>query len=200
MNGRAARLLVWVFAIQVMVSNCTVPLVVTGQTTSYHAADDGDLKLGVPIAYYDNGDGTITDLNTKLMWEKKCKDSDSCPAGTNLHNVSNRYDWNEGIWQWIAAVNAENDGRGYAGHNDWRIPNLRELQSIINYGLPPPSVNSIFGPTGVDNYWSSTTRSDPGFESPYAWFGGTYGGVGSTNKHDFEPCRSRRTVMWPLVD
>ena len=124
------------------------------------------------------------------MWEKKCVDSVSCPAGRNLHNVNNRYDWTEGIWGWIAAVNAEN-GSGYAGHNDWRIPNLRELQSIVNYGVPPPDIHSPFGPIGVENYWSSTTRSDTS-ESYQAWFVGTYGGVGSTNKHDTEPVRAVR--------
>ena len=70
---RTVRMLVGVFAIQVMVSSCTIPLVVTGQATSYHAADDGDLRLGAPFRYQDNGDGTITDLNTGLMWEKKCR-------------------------------------------------------------------------------------------------------------------------------
>ena len=155
---RTVRMLVGVFAIQVMVSSCTIPLVVTGQATSYHAADDGDLRLGAPFRYQDNGDGTITDLNTGLMWEKKCVDSVSCPAGTNLHNVNNRYDWNEGIWRWIAAVNAEN-GSGYAGHNDWRIPNLRELQSIVDYGVFQPSIDSTFGPTVWFDCWSSTAHN-----------------------------------------
>lgn len=43
----------------------------TGQTMSYGAGDDGDVQAGLPPAYTDNGDGTITDRNTGLMWEKK---------------------------------------------------------------------------------------------------------------------------------
>jgi hypothetical protein len=43
----------------------------TGQTTSYAAGDDGAIKAGAPLSYTHNGDGTITDNNTKLVWEKK---------------------------------------------------------------------------------------------------------------------------------
>src|SRR5437899_1127498 len=42
----------------------------TGQTTSFHAGDDGATQAGAPLSYTDNGDGTITDENTGLMWEK----------------------------------------------------------------------------------------------------------------------------------
>src|ERR1700728_2079523 len=43
----------------------------TGQTSSYVAGDDGDIRAGAPLSYRDNGDGTITDKNTHLIWEKK---------------------------------------------------------------------------------------------------------------------------------
>src|SRR2546430_848035 len=51
----------------------------TGQTTSsprppYHAGDDGDIQAGATLSYTDNGDGTITDNNTCLMWGKKSED------------------------------------------------------------------------------------------------------------------------------
>jgi hypothetical protein len=59
----------------------------TGQTASYAAGDDGAIKAGAPLSYTDNGDGTITDNNTKLMWEKK----DNASGG--LHNWNNYYPW-----------------------------------------------------------------------------------------------------------
>jgi hypothetical protein len=59
----------------------------TGQTTSYVAGDDGETSAGAPLRYRDNGDGTITDKNTKLMWEKKDQ------ASGGLHNWNNTYPW-----------------------------------------------------------------------------------------------------------
>ncbi len=59
----------------------------TGQTTSYAAGDDGALTPGTALSYTDNGDGTITDNDTKLMWEKKDQTSMS------PHNVDSIYPW-----------------------------------------------------------------------------------------------------------
>src|SRR5438876_6315029 len=60
----------------------------TGQTTSFHAFDDGAMQAGAPLSYTDNGDGTITDENTGLMWEKKSADG-------NIHDMDTLYTWNE---------------------------------------------------------------------------------------------------------
>src|SRR5438094_9253656 len=46
----------------------------TGQTMSFQSGDDGAIQAGAPLSYTDNGDGTITDNNTGLVWEKKSAD------------------------------------------------------------------------------------------------------------------------------
>jgi len=143
----------------------------SGQTTSYPAVkngstapvavpDDGALQRGAPLRYAVLDDGTIKDLNTGLIWEEKCQ---GCGG---LHDVSNLYPWSGNgfqvtIWDWLDAINAEG-GTGYAGHTDWRIPNVRELQSLVDYGLLPPTIDPIFGPTAGTAadpfpYVSSTT-------------------------------------------
>ncbi len=140
----------------------------TGQTTSYITGDDGDIRAGAPPRFQDNGDGTITDLNTGLMWEKK---DDS--AG--LHDVENTFDWSgnggeETIWDWLDDVNAE-ASTGFAGFNDWRIPNINELLAITDYETEGPSVFEAFhlgcvprcvrtncSCTAPAIYWSSTTH------------------------------------------
>lgn len=149
----------------------------SGQTTSFSATtstqtgapvlDDGAGQAGRSLRYRDNRNGTITDRNTKLIWEKKI-------AGRGcLHCVDDVYFWESStrttIWDWLAAVNAEGR-RGFAGKSDWRIPNVKELHSIIDYGeaqpLSPPLpddpifpvlIDPIFGPTRDDDYWSSTS-------------------------------------------
>lgn len=59
----------------------------TGQTTSYAPGDDGAIKAGAALSYTDNGDGTITDNNTKLMWEKKSNGDGS------LDDMDKVYSW-----------------------------------------------------------------------------------------------------------
>jgi hypothetical protein len=105
--------------------------------------------------FHDNGDGTITDRATGLMWSK----ADS----------GNGMNW-EAALAWVQARNKEN----YLGHNDWRLPNAKELQSIVDYTLSPdttgsPAIEPVFTCTSIRNeggkadypfYWTSTTHLD----------------------------------------
>ena len=117
----------------------------TGQIMSYASGDDGDIHAGGPLSYTDNGDGTVTDNRTGLTWEKK---TDA--------NVATHYIWSDAL-DYVAALNAMD----FAGHNDWRLPNIKELLSIVDYGRSNPAIDPIFGPTaGGSNraaYWSSTS-------------------------------------------
>ncbi|MDM8531451.1 DUF1566 domain-containing protein [Anaerolineales bacterium HSG25] len=104
-------------------------------------------------SFVDNGDNTITDQATGLIWSK----SDS---GTGLN-------WQEAL-AWVQTKNAEN----YLGHNDWRLPDVKELQSILDYTRSPDSSSSaaidpLFNVTSINNeaenadypfYWASTTH------------------------------------------
>ena len=122
----------------------------TGQTASYRTADDGDLEKGVAPPsprFTDHGNGTVTDNMTGLMWTKNA----------NLIN---------GSLTWMNAVdycNAMNSGSGTYGHTDWRLPNLRELQSLIDYGRynpPLPEGHPFTNIVTMWYYWSSTTVAD----------------------------------------
>lgn len=129
------------------------------------------------MGYVILSNGTIKDLKTGLIWEVKC----SCGG---LHDAANTYRWSgdgtqETIWDWLEDINAEG-GTGYAGKKDWRIPNVKELQSIVNYELLAPALDPIFGPANGFGDWSSST---PAFSSPSAWFVHLgLGNVGSDGK------------------
>jgi len=122
---------------------------VTGQTTSYANGDDGDIQAGVPFPkkrFLDKGDGTVVDKLTGLTWLKdtNCFGQLSWPDALNAANTL------------AASACHLNDG-SEAG--DWRLPNIKELQSLIDFGrtfpaLPPdhPFLNAQ-----SDAYWSSTT-------------------------------------------
>src|SRR5262245_21387303 len=78
---------------------------------------DGDIRAGAALSYTDNVDGTITDNNTGLMWEKQSDDG-------SIHDRDTTYSWANAFAVHIAGLNA---GAGFAGHTDWRLPNIREL-------------------------------------------------------------------------
>lgn len=140
----------------------------TGSTTSYGAGTDGALELGLVHAFTDNGDGTITDYTTGLMWEKK---DDS----GGVHDASNLYSWSTGTNTMNGTIATTflatlNGGGGFAGHTDWRIPNRFELETLLNLGAAEPSVHDAFSVgcspgctatmcncTIAGNYWSSST-------------------------------------------
>ena len=94
---------------------------------------DGDIRAGAVLSYTDNGDGTITDNNTGLMWEKKSNDR-------SIHNQDLVYFWDDAFAVHIAQLNAT----AFAGHTDWRLPNVKELQSIVNYERSGRAVSPAF--------------------------------------------------------
>ncbi len=83
-------------------------------------------------------------------------------------------------------------GTGFAGYSDWRIPNVKELQSIVSYEVPPPgpTVSPVFNTgctpgcsvttcscTRASYYWSSTTGRDASSAwNVYFYWGGVYDG------------------------
>lgn len=95
-------------------------------------------------SFVDNGDGTISDLATGLMWMK----SDS-QKGMN---------WEEALGY---AENLE-----YAGYTDWRLPNAKELQSIVDYSNSP----STNGFAAIDSIFEISTITDEGGNSNYPFF------------------------------
>lgn len=119
-----------------------------GQVTSYGERDDGELQRGVASPeprFRDNNNGTVRDKLTGLIW---LQDADCF-----------------GMRAWHAALKSANqlaDGQcgltDGSGVNDWRLPNVRELLSLIDYGESGPALPVGHPFTGVlGDYWSSTT-------------------------------------------
>jgi hypothetical protein len=124
----------------------------------------------------DNGDGTITDSKTGLMW-KKCLEGlsgNDCATGS------------AGIFTWQAALQQPgtvNAGGGFAGHTDWRLPNIRELRSIVEEQCSSPAINAArFPNTPSSVVWSGSPHAH---YSHYAWLVNFHIGMsGSFNRNN----------------
>lgn len=154
--------------------------------------------------FVDNGDGTVTDRQTGLQWEQKTTAVGSGVNSADPHDVDNRYNWgipngcsspgcpNGTVFtDFLGQLNSctSSDGTavsfaGFAGHCDWRLPTIQELQTILDLSAAGcgsgPCIDPVFGPTDAFLYWSSTTvASSPGT----AWVVGFPDGtVGKTGK------------------
>lgn len=137
------------------VSNLSYPQVATGQILAYDAdgvvlegakpgdalyGQDAHYLVGAQMSYKDNGDGTVTDLNTGLMWQ--------------MIPVNQGFSW-QGAKDYCENLEL-------AGYDDWRLPSAKELYSISDFGTGWPYINTDFFKlidterVGKDEqYWSS---------------------------------------------
>ena len=96
----------------------------------------------------DAGDGTVTDSCTGLMWQRDTADVNGDGQ------VSDAIDGGD-IVVWENALKYCEE-LSFAGHDDWRLPNIRELLSLVDYGRSRPAIHPVFG-VMQDEYWSSST-------------------------------------------
>ena len=119
----------------------------TGHQYSYYPGDDGYHQMGVPTQgnrFIDNGDGTITDRVTGLTW---VKDPASIPGGLFASPL-----------YWYDAIDAC-ENLNYAGYDDWRLPNINELMSLIDHSRYEPAFDTLYFTPPVNMwtvYWSSS--------------------------------------------
>ena len=169
----------------------------TGQTTGYGVGSDGNLQRGLTRIFNDQGNGTVKDARTGLFWEKKSDDG-------SIHDKDNVYSWGQSVSPYamngtmvttfLAALNGGTGQPCFAGYCDWRIPNRRELDSIVNLETFFPATFSAFNTgctagctvtacscTASSYYWSSSTYVVPDF----AWYVNFYVGAVSADPKPF---------------
>lgn len=130
----------------------------TGQTVVYHSSeppndsgDDGVTQAGYPLTstrWQQNTNGTVADQATGLIWQQS--ESSSKAFG----GISGALTW-EKAFQYVAAMNES----AYAGYSDWRLPNLKEINSLVLFG-GYPAISSLFTVKLGAGYWGSTTYAD----------------------------------------
>ena len=131
--------------------------ITAGGTKRFHvrAVRDAIDPSFIPNHFTNNGNGTITDHLTNLVWQQ-------IPFSDSL--------------TWENALKLA-DTSSMAGITEWRLPNIKEIQSINNESIINPSVNPIYFPNiGIRRYWSSTTLPN---QTTKAWYLDTHFGITS---------------------
>jgi hypothetical protein len=159
----------------------TAPVEKSGQQTSYLTGDDGYREDGIAWPdprFTDNGDGTVTDNLTGLIW---------------LQDIS-RF----GQRTWAQALDDCNsladDGTTLTDGSvagDWRLANVKELLSLIAFGNYSPAFPTVHPFSNVQSsyYWSSTTYASNTTRAWRVGFGN--GGMVSGDK-------SNDDYVWPV--
>jgi hypothetical protein len=169
----------------------SAPVAKTGQSTSYGSRDDGELERGImwpTPRFTDNSDGTVLDNLTGLIWTKNA----TCDGAK---------DWTSALAYCNALSNGACGLTDGSEAGDWRLPQIKELQSLIDYGEYTPALPSGHPFTNVQSnvYWSSTTIS---FSTGKAWYvnldsGSVFNDVEKTSARYVWPVRWRELIQSP---
>ena len=154
-----------------------IPCAGTGQ--------DGAYSIN-PLSYTNNGNGTVTDNNTGLMWQR-------CSVGQNndatCSGPATTFAWYRASGTYDASFNSSSlsvcGNLTWGGYSDWRLPGKKELMSIVDYAIPYPGQtisSAYFSNTVASGYWSSTTYAN---YPSYAWYVYFYNGHVGGNDKDY---------------
>jgi hypothetical protein len=142
-------------------SSATFKLPATGQTTCYDtngnviscAGTGQDAVYHInPMSFTDNGDGTVTDNNTGLMWQQQ-----ENPASYNWYQATGTYDGTSNNTTPPVNVCGTLNLPSTTSYTDWRLPTEKELMSIVDYSIPysGPTLNTNYFPNAhSDFYWA----------------------------------------------
>ena len=145
---------------------CLVLALLAYGSTVYAQTCLDDVRLTAPNGRFEMGADTVLDTRTGLTWQR-------CPTGYDVDDNGTPDTWTDDrcveaattAFSWADALQEPvnvNAGGGIAGFADWRLPNIKELLSIVEFGCVGPAINlAVFPDTqAVGSFWSST--SSPG--------------------------------------
>jgi hypothetical protein len=179
----------------------------TGQTKCYQAVDpydeipcagtgqDGAYSIN-PMSYTDHGNGTVTDNNTGLIWQK-------CSVGqindATCSGTAATYNWYEASGKYDSLRNPSSQDvcgtLSWGGHTDWYLPPKKELMSIVDYSrsFPELTINEAYFPNTLSSsYWSSTEQVGFGTSNSAWYINFASGFIGSSSKYSGYPVRCVR--------
>lgn len=132
-----------------------IAMVGPGEALADQICQTASIPASTPTARFaDSGGGTVNDTVTGLMW-KRCAEGQSWDGATCTGSA--------GAITWPGALQAATSPI-FVGHSDWRLPNIKELSSIVERQCIGPAINlAIFPASPMSPFWSgSPYAGDPG--------------------------------------
>jgi len=137
---------------------------------------DSPVREEVSGNFVIHSDGTVTDTRTGLMW-MRCALGKTWNGATCTGNGKENFTWDQ-------AMTLRHD---FAGHDDWRLPSIDELKSIVDKTRTPPAIDTIAFPNASDSiFWSSSRNATHPNYAVVAWsMGFGYGCPYVNSRKDF---------------
>ncbi|MFT6711626.1 MAG: hypothetical protein ACJATO_002011 [Arenicella sp.] len=130
-------------------------------STAQQRCNDQITQTAPNSRFTNNGDGTVTDMQTGLMWAR-------CLQGFQGVACTSPSSPNTNTFAWAAALALDSATSDTDNRTDWRLPNIKELQSLVERSCDTPAINdSVFPNTNSANCWSASP--DAG-STDNAWF------------------------------
>ena len=133
-----------------------ISLTINAQTCNSNMTDEWQNNR-----YTDKGDGTILDKSTNLIW-KQCAEGlsgDNCATGSAI-----AVNWQQALQQANSST--------FAGKSNWRLPNIKELSSLVKLNCYLPAMNEVLFPNiPAENFWSSSPNSSSSGKAWVIYFG-----------------------------
>ena len=116
------------------------------------------MRMAKTTDYVDNGDGTVTDIRTGLMWKQYLEGQ----SGADCEGTVGQFNWDDAM-----KIPKTVNQRGFAGYHDWRLPTIKELESLVMHGRTRPSICTEACPnTPVSYVWSCSPNA---INTSFAW-------------------------------
>jgi hypothetical protein len=132
------------------------------QNASAQTCNTNMIKTAPDSRYTNNGDGSVYDKDTELTWMRCSIGQTWESVGDSCNGTISKMTW-EGALQTASTKNIE----ALLGESDWRLPNIQELASLVEFACNSPSINETqFPNTRLTYYWSSSVVANSG---SYAW-------------------------------
>ena len=119
------------------------------------------MEAAKALGYADNGDGTVTDIRTGLMWKQYLEGQ----SGADCEGTVGQFNWDDAM-----KIPKTVNQRGFAGYHDWRIPSREELESLVMPERANPAISTeVFPNTPASDVWSGSPGA---YSAKDAWYVG----------------------------